>query len=142
VDLQQSIAPETSVSPSTSASQLAVLPSPIHGRGVFACRTFAPGDEVYSSNEYQVFSEPRLGSMERSIGQHVLEQIVFRWVNHSCAANARVVFRSNVVSLVAISPIRSGEEICCDYRRTESLIPVPFICNCGNCCGVWIGGAP
>jgi hypothetical protein len=128
-----------SVSP---ANHLAVLPSPIHGLGVFACRVFVPGDEVYSSTKYQTYTEPCLGSIERSSTHHVLEPRVFRWVNHSCAANARVGFRGEVVSLIAIVPICPGEEICCDYRETESTVPVPFVCNCGHCSGVWIGGAP
>lgn len=50
------------------------------------------------------------------------------WVNHSCDPNAGM---SGQISLVAMRPIRAGEEITFDYAMTDSLAYDEFGCACG-----------
>jgi hypothetical protein len=53
---------------------------------------------------------------------------VWRFLNHSCEPNTRLVFRT----LVAKQPIRPGEEITFDYDTTEWDMDAPFPCACGS----------
>lgn len=51
------------------------------------------------------------------------------WVNHSCAPNAGL---RGQISLVALRPIRAGEEICFDYATTDASDYDEFDCRCGT----------
>lgn len=52
-------------------------------------------------------------------------------INHSCNPNAAIRgFR-----VVAWRCIVGGEEICIDYKRTETKLASPFDCECGFCDG-------
>ena len=61
-----------------------------------------------------------------------LEQMVLRYpwrfTNHSCDPNARVAGRS----LVAMKPVRAGDEITYNYNTTEWELAEPFECRCGS----------
>jgi hypothetical protein len=51
------------------------------------------------------------------------------WINHSCDPNCG--FRDEV-TLVALRPILSGEEITFDYAMTDSAAYDEFVCRCGS----------
>jgi len=124
---------------SAELSGLVVTPSPIHGLGVFAKRSFLAGQLLFSTDEYSVTPYPIYGSVRRGPTEHLLEPQVLRWTNHSCEPNARVRFRGRVAEILASRPVRAGDEVVCDYLETEDEVPFPFRCNCGHCDGVWIG---
>ena len=52
---------------------------------------------------------------------------LWRFLNHACAPNCRVVGRA----LRAIAPIKKGDEITFDYDATEYDMASPFRCLCG-----------
>lgn len=52
---------------------------------------------------------------------------LWRFLNHSCAPNCRVVGRT----LRAIAPIKKGDEVTFDYDATEWDMASPFACMCG-----------
>jgi hypothetical protein len=66
----------------------------------------------------------------------VRERYPWRFLNHSCAPNAAVRGRD----LVAIRPVRLGDEVTFDYNTTEYEMASPFVCRCGACAGRTIGG--
>jgi hypothetical protein len=83
-----------------------LAPSPIHGRGVFACANI-------SANE--LIGPARIDSLRTPLG---------RYTNHSGAPNAKMALRKDGIYLVAIKPIGGnlggylGEEITVDYRQS------------------------
>ncbi len=60
----------------------------------------------------------------------------WRYLNHSCRPNAAL----SGLQLLAISPIRTGEEVTFDYNTTEFEMAAPFMCRCGHCGGVPVRG--
>jgi hypothetical protein len=127
--------PNVDVSPG-----IVIRPSSIDGVGVFAHRPFGTGETVYIAQDIEIRQQPALGTVERQSGEHVLDRRILRWVNHSCVANAWIKFRNRLVMLIAGSAIAPGDEIVCDYWRTETTIPMPFRCRCRICSGSWIAG--
>jgi SET domain-containing protein len=118
---------------------LAVRPSPIHGKGVFATRKVSPGELMFATTDFAVLPSHTYATVQRSPTEHVLEPRIFRWVNHSCQCNAEARFVDNEIQLLSVGTIQPDEEVLCDYRRTENSIPTPFQCNCGHCEGDVIG---
>lgn len=113
--------------------RVAVIRSAIHGVGVFALSS-APKDQVlFRTTTYAVLATPRAGSVQRSPHEHIIENEVLLFVNHSCKPSARVEFHRDSICLTANRAIQAGEELTCDYRLTESLVPCPFECRCGSC---------
>ncbi len=53
----------------------------------------------------------------------------WRFLNHSCDPNAILVG----LQLIAIKPVRPGDEITFDYNTTEYEMATPFTCRCGSC---------
>lgn len=60
----------------------------------------------------------------------------WQFLNHSCDPNAAL----EGTHLVAIKPIRAGDEITFDYNTTELEMASPFTCNCTGCGGTLIRG--
>lgn len=89
--------------------KVAVMPSPIEGRGLFAMGGIAQGECI---------APARIGGMRTPAG---------RFTNHSAAPNARMVMRGDDIDLVATRDIRGcaggqlGEEITIDYREALRL---------------------
>jgi hypothetical protein len=123
----------------TKVHDLAVRPSPIHGKGVFATRKVSPGELMFATGDFTVLPSHTYATVQRSPTEHVLEHQVFCWINHSCHCNAEARFVGNEIQLFSVAEIQPNEEVFCDYRRTEDSIPTPFRCNCGHCGGVLIG---
>ena len=88
--------------------------SPVHGVGVFATRELAAGEVVARyrgtptdrEGTYVSYHDDETGTERR---HEITGQL--RFLNHSCRPNAKLArFR-----LVAIRPIRRGQEITIDY---------------------------
>ena len=52
---------------------------------------------------------------------------VWRFLNHACEPNTRLVGRT----LVALADLRAGDEVTFDYDSTEWDMASPFACACG-----------
>jgi hypothetical protein len=81
-----------------------VLPSPIQGQGLFATHNIGPGE---------IIAPARRGNKRTPAG---------RYANHAANPNACGVPNSQApnadIDLVALRPIRPGEEITLDYRQS------------------------
>jgi hypothetical protein len=87
--------------------------SPIHGNGVFARRDFRPGQVIARYRGRPSGSEGRYVASHDGDGGSGHHEITgpLRFLNHSCRPRAELEdFR-----LVALLPIRAGEEITIDY---------------------------
>jgi hypothetical protein len=60
--------------------------------------------------------------------EELMAHFPWRFMNHSCDANCRV--RGDC--LVAVRPIRPGEEVTFNYNATEYAMACQFICRCGS----------
>ena len=69
--------------------------------------------------------------------QEIMDRYFWRFMNHSCEPNARVVGRQ----VVAGRDIAPGEQITFHYNTTEHEMAEPFRCTCGtsSCAGVIAG---
>lgn len=117
-------------------------PSPIAGQGLFATRSFNPGQKllpyfgkVISSPPPSTPGQPTF-ILEIKPGLWIDGQIdenLARFANHSCAPNADLVFdeSENQAWLIARQPIPAGDEITFDYgfSLAESLF---HACHCGQ----------
>lgn len=127
-------------SPRYESEPLCMGASPIHGQGLFTKRHYEWSEFLYATQDYQLLPFPIRGSVEITPMCHLIDDVGLRWVNHSCKANAVFKFVNNVALLVAKCDIPPDTEITCDYTVSESLIPLPFKCNCSHCNGRIIAG--
>jgi SET domain-containing protein len=112
--------------------------SHIEGRGLFADRDFKEGEVL------AVFSGPRISAEEaESIYQGGSDYILqvsndafidlaaneARYINHSCDPNA--AFIGKPTELIALRPIKAGEEIHFDYSANENT-EFKMLCRCGS----------
>jgi D-alanine-D-alanine ligase len=83
----------------------------------------------------QELATPTRTSVQIGIGRHIdswgtdpsVPGNVFRYLNHSCAANARM----RGLDLIAVRPIAAGEQVTFDYDSNEWDMISPFPCACG-----------
>jgi hypothetical protein len=125
---------------------LRVVNSGIHGYGVVAERDFAPGEVVADVDGYPWNAELEDRDDRYSLWLDdewcfdMLDQT--RWINHSCAPNCEIEGdiaaggRPAWARLVALRPIRAGEELTYDYGFTAELAE-PCMCGAASCRG-WI----
>jgi uncharacterized protein len=111
------------------------------GKGVFAVRSFAPGEllavwggSIISTGEISKLSEnERAYVVQVEEDLHLLtpraEVASADFINHSCDPNAGL---SGSISLVARRAIRPGDEICYDYAMSDSNPFLNFNCQCGS----------
>lgn len=111
------------------------------GHGVFAGRSFAPGEPVL------VFIGERRDVSELNDLTHALQigprtfisasGAIDDFVNHSCTPNTGIAERDGDVFVFALEPIVAGDEITFDYATTQTGGFVEFICRCSspNCRG-------
>ncbi len=107
------------------------------GRAVFATRDIERG-ELIAVWGGRVVTERELSELpdRRRLAIQIDERLFLLsdvegpadWFNHSCAPNAGV---RGQVSLVAMRPIRRGEEITYDYAMTDGSAYDEFDCACG-----------
>jgi hypothetical protein len=60
--------------------------------------------------------------------EDVADRYPWQFTNHSCEPNTLLSGRS----LVALRPIRAGEEVTFNYNTTEYALAEPFACHCGS----------
>jgi hypothetical protein len=111
------------------------------GRGVFATRPFGRGDllvvwggRAVSGAELEGLStEQKVYALQVDEDVHLVTPLdevdVEDLVNHSCMPNAGL---SDAVTLVALRPIRRGEEVCFDYAMSDANVHSQFACQCGR----------
>jgi SET domain-containing protein len=131
-----------------SSWDVVTRPSSISGQGLFATRTFSPG-EIIAPYLGKILTSRPVKSSE-SASTYILEIKPGLWIdgtdsqnpartaNHSCEANADLVMNETetFANLTALSHILPGDEITFDYgfSLSESLFNP---CSCGkmSCAG-------
>lgn len=112
----------------------------MRARGVYrvmALEDIAPGEEILTASGVTV-DRPTRTSLQLGTHEHLevspglglertLDQHPWRFLNHGCEANA--AFRGR--KLVALVPIRRGEDVTFNYNATEYDMRDVFACNCG-----------
>lgn len=118
-----------------------IRPSSIHGKGLFALRSFEPGEVVLHWNLSHAIRNEEVDSLTQEERQYlhpldqyrsVVVQRPERFVNHSC--NNNTVVRE--FCDVAIERIEPGEEITSDYSSDGSGASFPCSCGAINCRGM------
>ena len=118
-------------------SGLRVVRSSIDGYGVVATRDFAEG-EVLAEVDGVLWheAEPVDDRYSLVMGDGYYFDMVdqTRWINHSCDPNAEVEVgidpeRGGWAQIVALRPVRAGEEIAYDYAFAPE---VAEPCRCGS----------
>jgi len=101
------------------------------GKGLFANRHFDPGEVILYVDLTKYKKRYTLSEMEESgidsehweyigRGRYVLVDSPAAYVNHSCDPNAYIEFKVlEKRYLIAIKPIKKGEEIMCDYTLSS-----------------------
>lgn len=128
-------------------SDIEVRKSRIAGLGIFALRSFEPGEVVFSwkdvsspltDEEYERLPLDQRMYVARYNGGWLYMMPPARYINHSCEANTNPIDGADVV----ITGIASGEEITSDYR-SELKDGEKMECHCGtpSCKGYIIGTA-
>ena len=121
-----------------------VFRSPLHGYGVVAKRDIEV-DEVIAEVDGVLYRREELGDDTYCLwidDDHFLDMVdQTRWINHSCDPNAEVEAGLDDAGgawarIVAIRPIRAGEEITYHYLFSEELAE-PCNCRSRECTG-WI----
>ena len=106
-------------------SSVYLTESQIHGTGVYAGRDFTPGEMILTIDDSRIVDaahplRPELGEYEYHCdylanGLVVLMLSPERHINHSCDPNSYVKTIDGKRRIVALKPIRTGEEITNDY---------------------------
>jgi hypothetical protein len=105
---------------------------------VVAIRTVKVGGKVLTLDG-EVVDRPSRHSIQLDEGSHIevmddlpLEEMMlshpWRFTNHSCDPNTKLVDRS----LVALRPVRAGDEVTYNYNTSEWELAEPFECRCGS----------
>ena len=118
-----------------------VAESKIHGLGVFATRDFAEGEIILPIDDSRVVDDehplrPELGEHSYHCdylagGKVVLMRSPERHINSCCDPDAYVKTINGVRHVVARRPIKSGEEITCDYI-IDCHGGIVWQCSCGS----------
>jgi len=110
-------------------------PSRSHGFGVFALRSFRPGEVVLAwdtsvrvsrENAEHLTDSDKVYLHPYDSSSYILVQAPERYVNHSCEHNTEV---HNFCD-IAIRPIHIGDEILSNYETDGA--DLSFTCNCGS----------
>lgn len=110
--------------------------SEIHGTGVFAKKDYKKGDVVYRIPMRKIKYSNYKRYAYVGNGQYVNDEVVLNFVNHSCHPNIDLDIERPDPVLTAITDIKAGDEIVCNYDFTEKK-GVYNKCLCGrdNCKG-------
>lgn len=111
-----------------------------------AARDIGAGEAFFDLQGW-VVPEPTRYTIQLGPGSHlempagvpweiVLRDYPWRFLNHSCVPNTRIVGRQ----LVALAAIREGTELSFDYDANEWDMAEPFACRCGHCGGRMVRG--
>lgn len=122
------------------ANPVEVLPSPIHGQGVFARQAFRAGDRILPIDDSRIVTkeqplDPLKGELEHHqdyLGnRNVLMQEPERYINHCCEPNTYVKTFNGVRWVLAYRDIEPGDEITYDYC-IDSYGDFEWACTCGH----------
>jgi hypothetical protein len=118
--------------------------SRVAGTGVFAVEEIAPGEVIATFDG--AFYDQDCPDWDSDLTHHAIQCAptrfrdsngIARFVNHSCEPNCGI---HGLFDIVAMKPIRSGEEITWDYEMTEDSNWWRMECRCGApCCRKTIG---
>ena len=114
-----------------------------NGKGVFALKYFKK-DEIILDVDGEVIETDNLDSLPKDIQDHcfpfdkkgkvrkyVLPKSPWKYLNHSCNPNAGIKNNRNIV---AMKPIKEGEEITFDYAMNNvDNWTMKCKCGCKNC---------
>lgn len=126
-----------------------VQKSGIHGKGVFALKSFKIGEEVSRFPRGRFVTKLQVDELSEDDKDHldVVDENTFeimakpaRFVNHSCDPNTMEKITNKAIISYAFRPIKKGEEITTDYRiRSNGEWKLKCSCGKGNCQGEIIG---
>jgi aspartate racemase len=112
-----------------SMKQWEKISSPIHGTGV-ASRVFIPAGHV----AYQIVFAKKSSIFRKHWayidGAWYGDGGAFDWLNHSCDPNVEIVMVDGSPALRTLRDVQPGEEITCDYSRTEEGGTKEISCAC------------
>lgn len=105
--------------------------SKIHNTGLFATTRFDRDQQI---------GELHLGP-EQNQGEHTIkfndkDRMVkkpWRFLNHACEPNARLVFRSDKIVVIAKQEVLPQAELTIDYRILPERVSQRFECKCPKC---------
>jgi uncharacterized protein len=120
--------------------EVAVMDSPIQGKGVFATRPFERGATVLLIDDSRVVDDahpldPSVGELERHcdwlgpLVVHMKEPELY--INHACEPSTFIQTQGSQRSVVAYRDIAAGEEITYDYL-VDADGGVVWGCSCGG----------
>jgi hypothetical protein len=122
-------------------SRVHTASSPIHGTGVFSSASFSPGEVVLRIDDSRVVTDadpldPARGEFEHHCdylagGRVVLMQPQERFINHSCDPNSDIRTIAGDRYVVALRPIRPGDEVMYDYCVNGDG-DTAWDCSCGS----------
>jgi len=121
--------------------RIKILSSGIHGRGMFADEDIKRGERIQYLRVPKVKRVVRSKKDSRAIEHWIgagkdswfdTRGTPFRYINHSCDANAAI---AGTKTLVALRDIKKGQEIHIDYSMTDADPFMSIVCKCGteNC---------
>jgi len=98
-----------------------VLPSDIHGAGLFAKRFFADRTElgpiVFCGKAKIDYANLLVDDYDTSLPQTWRQTASARYINHSDTPNIEFVFKdAETISAICSKPVLAGQEIAGDYR--------------------------
>ena len=100
-------------------------------KSLFTTRNYAPGNILSNFDQQEILTKPYSHSIQINDEQHItLQPGYLQYVNHSCSPN--VFFDTRHFKLIAIHPIKSGDELTFFYPSTEWQLDEPFDCNCDS----------
>ncbi|HLF62866.1 MAG TPA: SET domain-containing protein-lysine N-methyltransferase [Saprospiraceae bacterium] len=111
-------------------------------RQLHSLLSYQPGDVICTFGARETLAYPTYLTVQVGIDNHILlapEDL--QYANHSCAPN--IFFDTTTMQVIALQPIRPGDEMTFFYPSTEWDMAQPFQCYCGkkNCLGLIEGAA-
>ncbi len=134
-----------------SGRQTPVAVLAVHGElRTLAARDLRAG-ELVMELEGEFVPEPTRFTIQVGLAEHLelpaevawadeLDRYPWRFLNHSCEPNTRVVRRDGVPFLLALEDVAAGTELDFDYESNELELHEPFDCRCGKCDGHRVRG--
>lgn len=121
----------------TGTDTFEVRLNPVTGfKGLYANRSISKGQQIVAFRIKSLRDTPTYLTVQMDEITHFeFEPEFLQYMNHHCDPNVHLDLEA--LTLVALKPIESGEELHFFYPSTEWKMDRPFICHCGapNCLG-------